>query len=477
LKLDPLALIAEYRRRNPDLRPRPITYQKWLENTLPSGWDAHARHIELICEHLDRVDRGEIDRLAIFMPPRHGKSETVTVRYPLKFLRENPDKNVLITGYNERFAERFGRKTRNIAVRHNFALDETKQSAKEWAMSQGGILMTRGVGSPPTGIGFDRIIIDDPIRKREDANSVVYREKLWDWFTDDLYTRLEPKAAVILIMTRWHFDDISTRAILSEPSRWTVLKLPALATGGDPLGRAEGEALWPDRWPKEAILRVKEVMAGREGLASFEALYQQNPTPKEGSFFEVGKLQIVESLPIEELPVQRAWDKAASLSGDYTAGVKLAGPDTNGFFYVADVVRGRWNPFERDQVILRTAQLDGAICPVWGPQDPGQAGVVDAQNFIKLLKGFAVRTGPVSGSKELRASPFSAMVSGGKVRIVKAFWNQDFIEELRQFPSGANDDQVDALADSFNKLNASRTGAFTPIYEPSEASNYLKDLI
>ncbi len=377
------------------------------------------------------------------MPPRHGKTETVTVRYPVRWLRSHPGENVLLTGYNERFAHRLGRKSRAIAAQAGLALDPLKQASDEWAMRAGGVLMTRGVGSPPTGIGFGRIVIDDPIRKREDAESETYREKTWDWYTDDLYTRLEPGGAIILIATLWHEDDVCARAVASEPGRWTVLKLPAL--DGD------GEALWPERYDTTALERIREVMAQNEGIRSWEALYQQNPTPKEGAFFKVGMLEIADAAPAG-MREWRGWDMGASAgAGDYTAGVRI-GLDTDGRYWVADVVRGQWSTDERNRIIRQTAELDGQAVRIHGPQDPGAAGKDAALAFTRLLAGYAVKTEPVSGDKSVRADPFSAQVNAGNVRLVRGAWNRAFIEELRTFPLGTHDDQVDAVADAFNEL-------------------------
>ena len=438
----------------------PPDYLSFLRSTLPAGWTADAPHIRLIAQHLDAVERGEIDRLAIHLPPRHGKSENTTIRYPTYALSRRPDEDVLLTGYNERFARRLGRKSRAVA-QGRLSLAPDKQAADEWATTAGGVLMTRGVGSPPTGTGFSRIIIDDPIRRREDADSEVYREKVWDWYTDDLYTRLEPGGAIVLVMTLWREDDIGARAVASEPGRWTVLKLPALAESPlvrpDALGRAEGEALWPARYDVAALERIRAVMSQNEGERSWQALFQQNPTAREGSFFKVGQIGIEPAAPALLTDKCRAWDMAATEGGgDYTAGVLMArAPD--GIYWVLDVRRGRFATDTRNKEILQTAALDGVSTRIHGPQDPGSAGKDAAAAFTKMLAGYSVRTTPVSGAKTTRADPFSAQVNAGNVRMVSADWNKAFIEELRSFPLGANDDQIDAAADAFAQLALSQS--------------------
>jgi predicted phage terminase large subunit-like protein len=417
------------------------TYLDYLRETLPRHWSADPAHIALIAEHLDKVESGEIKRLAIHMPPRHGKSETVTYRFPVRWLENHPSHNVLVTGYNERFARKFGRRCRNLAKERGIVGDD-KTAADEWETNAGGLLMTRGVGSPPTGTGFNLIVIDDPVRRREDAESETLREKVWDWYTDDLYSRLEPDGAIVLIMTLWHEDDIGARAVASEPG-WVVLKLPAISE--------QGTALWPQRYDAEALGRIRDVMSRNEGARSWEALYQQNPTPREGDFFKVTQLRIEPAAPANLRRV-RAWDMGATQgSGDYTAGVKI-GTSGDGIYWILDVIREQLSTDTRNARILQAAVMDGVATKIRGPQDPGAAGKESAQAFVRLLAGYTVKTAPVSGDKQTRADPFSAQVNAGNVRLVQGDWNAAFIEELRQFPSGKHDDMIDAAADAFNEL-------------------------
>jgi len=434
-----------------------VSYLGYLAQTAPPSWSYDAPHLRLIAQHLEAVQAGKIDRLAIFMPPRHGKSETCTVRFPVYLLETDPTTRSLITGYNQSLARKFSRKARNLAE-SRIPLAEDKVSADEWETVAGGGVVARGVGTPPTGFGFDYIFIDDPIKKREEAESADYRDKMWDFYTDDLYTRLEPGGKIIMALTRWHHDDLAARAIASEPNRWTILKLSALAETNDPLGRQPGQALWPARFNEAALLRTKEVQTKKDGAYAWEALYQQNPTPREGSFFKVAQLKIVTALPAK-LRVCRAYDLAATAGGgDFTVGVKLAGPDENGLYYIVDVRRGQWDSDERDKEMKLIAQLDGYRCRIRLPQDPGQAGKDQSRRLIKMLAGFNVRAEPITGSKEVRAGGLAAQINAGNVRLLAGDWNTDFIEELRTFPLGKNDDQVDGSADAFNELTLKASG-------------------
>lgn len=411
--------------------------------------------MRLIARELDRVWAGEIDRLAVHMPPRHGKSETVSVRFPLYALLADPSAQVLVTGYNERFARRLSRKCRALAREMGVRMRDDAAAADEWHTEEGGCLMARGVGSPPTGAGFRLIVVDDPIRSREDAESEAFRERAWDWYADDLYTRLEPGGAIVLVATRWRHDDVCARMVASEPGRWRVLSLPAIAEEDDPLGRAPGEALWPSRWPVEELERRRDVMRREDGDYSWEALYQQRPTPREGALFKVSRLRIVDEIP-PLLPRARGWDIAATSGrGDWTAGVLMAGPDGAGVWYVVDVVRERLDSAERDALMRRTAWHDGQETVQVVPQDPGAAGKSLAAHFMRLLAGRDVRVERPTGDKTVRCGPLAAQIGAGNVALARAPWDADFVEELRTFPFGGHDDQADAAASAFNFLAAS----------------------
>lgn len=397
------------------------------------------------------MDAGLLTKLMIFMPPRHGKSEMVTIRYPVWCIENDPERRVIIGAYNQPLAERFSRRARKIAATR-LTLSDDRNAAGDWETAAGGGVRAAGVGSGVTGMGANLIIIDDPVKSREEANSETYRQRVWDWYTDDLYTRREPGAAMLLIQTRWHEDDLAGRILASEDGpNWTVVNLPAEAEEGDPLGRPIGAALCRERYDEAALASIRLVL----GSWSYAALYQQRPMPAEGGMFRRQWFEMVTAVPFEGERV-RYWDRAATENdGDYTAGVLVA--KVGGLFYVEDVVRGQWSSGERDRVILVTAERDadrygkGRVRQVC-EQEPGASGKDAAIAFARLLVGHTVSSEPASGSKETRADPLASQAEAGNVKVLRAAWNAAWFDEFCAFPMGSHDDQVDATAGAFNRL-------------------------
>lgn len=435
------------------LETKPTTsdpFGSWLKATTPEwNWDwpylAHVRR------HLQRVTDGELRRLMLFMPPRHGKSEMVTVRYPVYRLERNPQSRVIVAAYNQTLSDKFSRKSRKLLqMRNRVKLNPDRTAVVDWETMQGGGYRSVGIGGGITGMGGDLIIIDDPVKSREDASSLTMRERAYDWFTDDLYTRLEPDSAIILIMTRWHEDDLAGRILNSKyGDGWEVVSLPALAEANDPLGRVPGEALCPARYPVEELKEI-QIVQGR----SFYALYQQRPQEQEGDMFKRKNFKYVDAVPADAVRV-RYWDRGATAGGgDYTTGTLVA--FKNGLTYIEDVVRGQWSTNERDVQIEDTTDADydryGNTVQIWLEQEPGSSGIDVIRGLQKRLVGYIVRGDRVTGAKTLRAEPFAAQVEAGNVYLKKAKWNFAWIDELCSFPNGTHDDQVDSASGAFNKL-------------------------
>ncbi|MCB0018368.1 MAG: terminase family protein, partial [Anaerolineales bacterium] len=363
-------------------------FPDWLtENDPDKRWDWP--HMNYIVEHLLLLVNGHIKKLMIFLPPRHAKTALVTIRFVAWYLLSNPAHNVILGAYNQDLANRFSRSIRRI-VRHWMPLNEERQSASEWETSAGGGLRAAGVGSGVTGIGANLIIIDDPVKSREEVKSAAYRDRVWEWYATDVTTRLEPDASIILIMTRWGEDDLAGRILSSaDGPNWSVISLPAEAEQDDPLGREMGEPLWRERYDSEALAERRTVLG-----INYYALYQQRPMPQSGGMFKREWFEIVPAAPTEAIFV-RYWDKAATQDGGaYTCGVLLAKNARLAHFTIVDVVRGQWSAQEREQIMRQTAEVDqqkyGRVA-IWIEQEPGSGGKESAEATIRNLAGFNVR--------------------------------------------------------------------------------------
>jgi len=397
--------------------------------------------------------RRQIKRLAISLPPRSGKSETL-LRFASFMLEKRSNINLLCAGYNQSLSRRFSRKTRTI-IYERIGLSDNHQSIDEWSAKNGSVYYVGSVNNPKTGIGYNTIICDDLVKNREEANSNTIIQKLEDFYREDLYSRLEPDGSLILVGTRWSENDPIAYAI-SLDETFTVINIPALCDDeqNDPLGRKLDESIFPERYSTEDYLKIKEVM----GEFGFSALYQGRPIPKDGGLFKPDKIKI--DTPETIVRKVRAYDLAASSGkGDYSCGI-LLGVDEKNHYWILDVYRSQDGTEKRDAKILQNSELDGRETRIRIPQDPGSAGKSLSHYFIKLLSGYVVNSPTVSGNKETRAEPFAIQVNAGNVSMIKADWNRDLIKELETFPYGKNDDQVDALSDAFDELTRNKTRKF-----------------
>lgn len=263
----------------------------WCIEALRPYQQSPALHHILLIQKLEQIASGAIDRLMIYMPPRHAKSFYTSRLFVPWFLAQDASKSIIAASHTYNLAEGFGRFARNLIEQHKetlgFSLEPDRTAAGHWLTDRGGGYLAAGVGKAIAGNPGDLLLIDDPVSNKAEAESEVQRDSVWDWYKNDLYTRQQPNAKIILIMTRWHEDDLGGR-LLTEMAgggdQWEILKLPALANDpNDPLGRQTDEALWPEWMSKEALLRIRRTLGERE----FGALYQQDPRPPGGSFFEV----------------------------------------------------------------------------------------------------------------------------------------------------------------------------------------------
>ena len=431
----------------------------WAKRALEPLGQSPAAHHRLLIRELEAAIQGRTPRLMINLPPGSAKTTYSTIISPAWALAQRPTLDVICASNTGLMAEAFSRRTQALIRDHGETLGYglTRETAEEWTTSNGGHYRAAGIGGAVAGTRADLVLIDDPTRSRADADSETVRESQWNWFTGDLRTRLKPEATIIVVMTRWHPDDLGGRLIDRQPGLWRVVSIPAIAEDDDALGRAPGQYLWEDSPDYAYGAELRKVYAEYQtagAMRDWQALYQQHPRPAEGSLFKIGKIDVLEvPPPLRGATIARGWDLAATKQigtrdPDWTVGVKLA-RELSGRYVVLDVTRFRGGPDEVDNIIHNTTHQDGAGCKVSLPQDPGQAGKAQALAFTRLLTGYQVETSPETGAKETRAAPIASQVNGGNLAIVRAPWNATFLDELAAFPSGVKDDQVDALSRAF----------------------------
>jgi predicted phage terminase large subunit-like protein len=460
VKLDPLRQ-RQVLRLMRGLQP---TFRDWNKSVWPK-WNWDWMHLQVLMHHLELVLAGLIKRLIIEIPIRHGKSETVSSRFPVFALHDDPSRKIILGSYGKELAVKFGRHARDYAELTGLKLNPDRSAAHDWETMANGGMRSVGVGVGVHGHGGDIIIIDDPIKSREEAESEAYRDGVWEWFKGDLYSRLEPNAALIVMAARQHEDDLIGR--ITDPDwegakdgEWVRLKLPGIAQENDPLGREEGEALCPDRFPIEVLNQMRLVM----GDYIFSSLVQQEPTPKGGKMFPRDKVRIIDAIPAHAGRRLRYWDKAATKKKEtnkpkFTAGVKMSYIPLGehpyaGCVVVEHVVRGQWEPDVRNAIMKQTAQMERGVKQIH-EQEPGSGGKESAQFSTKLFGsvGSGTEEDRVTGDKILRMDPFSSQWKAGNVLILRGDWNEAYLNEMEKAGPGANFlDQADASSGAFNKM-------------------------
>lgn len=405
-----------------------------------------AKHHNLLIDHLEAVERGDIDRLMVCMPPGSAKSTYTSVEFPAWFLGRNAGLSVIAASHTQELAERFGRRVRNIVASDEFArvfgfsVAEDSSSAGRWDTSKGGEYFAAGVGGSITGRRADLAVIDDPVKSREDADSERSRQKAWDWYTNDLLTRLKPKARQIVVMTRWHEDDLGGRILERERDRWTVLEIAMEAMPGDPLGRKVGERLWPE-WFTDDMIAVAKM-----DVRAWNALYQQQPAAEDGDYFKRDWFGEYETLP-EGLKFYGASDYGVTEDGDYTEH-GVFGCDPMGNLYVADWWRNQatsdvWIEAKCDLIVKHEPLCwFGEAGPIRRAVEPFMLRRMNERKAFCRVEWLAS-----IHDKPTRARSFQAMASMGKVFFPKnAPWKADVMGQLFRFPAGRFDDAVDVCS-------------------------------
>lgn len=407
-----------------------------------------ARHHKLLIGELEAVERGEVERLMVLMPPGSAKSTYASVLFPPWFMGRNPSMSVLGVSNTTDLAERFSRRVRNIVAMREFAnvfsgngLSEDSAAAGNWETLAGGEFFAAGMGSAIAGRRADLGLIDDPIKTRQEADSERVRQTQWDWYINDFLTRLKPGGRQILIQTRWHEDDLGGRLLERERGKWRVIKLPMLAVPGDPLGRKVGERLWPEWFTEDMI------STARLDTRAWNALYQQEPVPDEGDYFKKDNFSEYDIYP-PNLHVYGASDYAVTEgAGDFTEH-GIFGIDHSGNPFVLDWWRGQT---QSDQWIESQCDLIRQWKPlVWF----GEAGPIRRAIEPFLSRRMSERNAycrlewlPSINDKEIRARAIQALASVKTIAFPKmAPWKAEVLKQLLQFPSGKYDDAVDVFS-------------------------------
>lgn len=475
------------------LRDEAITdILKFTQYTFPQYVaDPFHRDVADGLNHVVFDDDDDYQYVMLFAPPQHGKSELVSTRLPPFFLAHNPDKPVAMVSYGARLAERNSRAARAVMENPRFLELPFRSRARpdlanwrvyDWHLEDEiGYGLAVGIGGAISGFGFGLIVIDDPIESWADAQSEIIRETTWQWWQGTLKSRLWEGGKIILMMTRWHKDDLAGRILeeegrVEEGGRWKVLSYMALAQAPqldndgkevpytrDRLGREFEEALAPGRYSAKYLISLRDTLT----KMVWNAEYQQMPTDPEGDFFKIGRIEIEDQpphtickldggMPVDILKGVRFWDlaatekSAAARDPDYVSGTLVAEGERR--WWILDEQRGQLGPEQVADLVKLTAKLDGKNVKIRIEQEPGASGKTLIRAYQRLLAGYDVEGVPVSGDKMTRAQGFATQINASNVVMLRGAWNKAMLAEFAGFPNVRHDDQVDSAAGAFNEI-------------------------
>lgn len=461
-------------------------------------------HLLAISRALQDVADGLVTRLIILAPPRHGKSELVSRIFTAYYLYRHPDRDVALTTYGAELSYDLSRDARNNFLLLGGRLAGDSAAIKSWHTAEGGNLWATGAGGSATGRGFHLGVIDDPLKDDSEARSAKVRRSRWNWYKSVFRTRAAPGAAIVVMTTRWHQDDMVANLLREESvakAGWTVLDFPAEArrpiapqdpsevaaslddmlagqtdplTGGprspwpasvtvEPDVREHERWLWTSRFSPEEYEAIKRELGGESGYF-WNALYQQRPVASEGGLFKREWFTPVAREKVPALVKVACWFDLGATEGDgkFTAGL-LVGKSLDKKYYILGLTHGQWHPGKRDRIIKETAgehfKAHGSKYTVLFPQDPGAAGKQVAEQHIAMLSGVAPAKAVIeSGDKEQRATLAASDASNGNFFIVAEPWAATVLQELADFGPGA--DFTD-IVDSLSGVHAFLAGADT----------------
>lgn len=442
--------------------------QAWqvLEPSTPytPGW-----HLDAIVEHLEAVTAGQIRNLLINMPPRHMKSLAMSVFWPVWVWTSKPELRWLFSSYalslsirdslkcrrlieSPWFQERWGRK---------FALTSDQNAKMRFENDRMGYRIATSVGGAATGEGGDVVGCDDPHNVQEQESDAI-REAALIWWDETMSTRLNDQrtGAKVICMQRVRENDLAGHVLkqggyvhLCLPAEYEPKRKCVTQIGWEDPRKDEGELLWPERVGQTEIAELKR----RLGPTGYAGQFQQRPVPAGGAIFKSEWFETVDEAP-PLVRTARGWDKAATESAagkdpDWTCGVKI-GMTADGDYCITDARRTQASSLGVERYVKSTAQADGTDVRIRLEQEPGSSGKAEAERYTRdVLRGFAARALPSTGDKATRAAAFASAAEAGRVKIVRANWNDWFLDELASFPKGAHDDAVDGASNAFNELS------------------------
>jgi predicted phage terminase large subunit-like protein len=453
-------------------------FRRWMHPEMLWGWFVEDVSWELQ-EFFGAFCRGERPKIILMSPPQHGKSSVVE-DFLAWVAGRMPELQQLFTSYSEDL----GKKTNMVlqrmlsSPRYQQVFPNTTISEQNSVTMSGrwlrnsevmefvgwaGSFRNTTIEGQITGKGLDLGAIDDPIKGRAEANSPTIRNRVWNWLTNDFFTRFSEHAGFIMTLTRWHVDDPAARFMERFPAI-RVLRYPALwrrDEAGRLVGDIEaGQPLFPELKSREFLMERRQLLS----LADFESIYQQNPYVSGGGMFPIDKFPLLESVNRALIARSvRYWDKAGTTKEDggaaHTCGVLMheMRPQVEPQWVVEDVRRGRWSALTRERMIKQVADLDRAAYGYGRvtqaiEQEPGSGGKESAEATVRQLRGHTTFTDRVTGDKVERARPYAAQVEAGNVGLVAGPWVRNFLDEHEVAPSGPTKDQWDAASGAFARL-------------------------
>lgn len=440
--------------------------------TFQQGWFNRIIAAELQQFYFD-VMAGKQPRLIIQAPPRSGKSELFSRRFPAWAFGQNPNLQMIAASYSADLSSRMNRDVQRIIDSEEYAgvFPETSFSSNTSASinsqknirnseifeiaGHAGAYRSAGVGGGITGMGADIAIIDDPVKDAKEANSQTYRDSVWDWYTSTFYTRLSPKSGILLGMTRWHEDDLAGRLLADMKNggdQWRVVSFPAIAEE-DEQYRKEGDALHPERYDLTHLTKIKKAV----GSQAWNALYQQRPSSKGGDVIKRAWFKRYSMLPLMRRVII-AGDTAQKVKqhNDFSVFI-VAGIGMDGGLYIIDLIRGKWEAPELERKledIWNKYRASHKAQSVYIEDKSSGTGLIQS---IQRKRNIPIKGVQVDADKYTRVLGIQGFIESGYVFLPDgAEWVEDFLSECEKFTatdSHKHDDQVDTLTMAITELS------------------------